>query len=308
MPTKWLPQQTAAVASRLVRTYEQTPQNLRDAGAQFYPLWNETAEHIGTAIGKTTEHGAAILAHLSPSNEAEMNRMQGMQIAHSMSDKALAAMVKAGEHSTMAKSFEVRSRSAVPGSPEHSSLLAEHAKHTAEVQRLRGVAGVVGTPLGNLGSREMGNAARVILGEHDDDPLGSLGSMKIRDFGGDIADPSSPRVAIDTHYHDAAVGRQDIPYQANRGLEAVGRYESFQHASSLAHERVRAMGIDIPHPAFMGGVWYQQQQVKAQNNPNARKSRLASESKIARVRADPANQAFLPESHGLPPSFNKISV
>ena len=305
VPTTWTPQRTTSVAGRLSRAYEATPPHLLEAGAAFYPTWNETADHVGQHLGKSVEHGAAVLAHLSPANEAEVNRIQGLQMVHGVSDKGLGHLVRAGEHATMAKSTEVRLRHMQPGTRAHTALSDDHAAHTAEIERLRRVAGVRGTPLGSLGSRELGNAARVIMGHHDDDPLGSLGSMKIRDFGGDIADPNSHRVPIDTHYHDAAEGRIDIPYKANRGLLAVGRYEGYQGASVQAWQNTAP---DIRHSAFMGGIWYGHQQRKVDANPNALKSRRASDSKIAGIRANPAFAHFMPEAHGLSPAFGKIGT
>ena len=91
------------------------------------------------------------------------------------------------------------------------------------------------------------------IGEHGSDPMGSLGHLKLRDFGGLIHDPTGyNRAPIDTHYHDVGVNRIDIPYAQSRGLGSVGRYEHFQGA----HERARGivqsrLGLEIPHGEFM---------------------------------------------------------
>ena len=306
-PVLWTPQRTSAVARRLYSAYEGAPAEMHTLGRQFYPLWSETAEHMGQAIGKTRDHGSAILAHLSPSTEAERNRIMGMQMIHGLPNGGHEHLVKAREHFSAAKSAEVRRRYAPGGSAEWHALTQEHEYHSNENRRHRQLAGIVGTPLGSQSSDNLGNAAAVLLGHHDDDPLGSLGGLKIGDFGRTINNPRHPRAPIDTHYHDAAMGRYDLPYDTKRGLEAAGRYESFQTASNAAHRRAQEAGHEVDHSEFMGTVWYNHQNNKVAVNEDARRSRVASDTTLARIRGNPQFAHFLPEAHGLPPSFTKIS-
>ena len=303
-PALWTPQRTQSVATRYERAYLRTPEPLLKAGAEFYPGWHEDAQHIGQTLDLGHEAGAAIMAHLSPANEAEINRIQAMQVTHGIGDKQSRLLMRAGEMASIAQSNEVLSRKAPAGSRFH----VEHQKASAENARLRQKAGIIGTPLGHLGSREISNALDVRSGawEH---PLESLGSLKIRHFGGAIADPMSPRIPIDTHYHDVGVGREDIPYELKRGLTAKGRYEHFHNASSIALGRVNeALGVDMPHTEFMGGIWFGHQQRKVRSNPDAMRARKASETKLANIRASDVGQHYLPERYGLRPSFGKIET
>jgi hypothetical protein len=310
-PALWTPQQSTAVSQRYERAYQRTPSGLLHTGAEFYPTWHETAHHIGGQIGGGVEHGAAVLAHLSPANEAELNRIQGMQVVHGLSDKQMGHLVKAGAsaargHSaTSSRSAALKRGDTVAASRYH----AEAEKHGAETARLRGKAGIADTPLGRLGSREISNAIGVVRGNYKGSPLDTLGSLKIRDFGGAIADPHGvSRIPIDTHYHDVGVGRTDIAYTVKRGLESVNRYNHFLGASERARGRAsETVGRDIPHTEFMAGIWYGHQQNKANLNPDAMKARKASETTLAGIRGSESSR-FLPENYGLRPSFGKIAT
>lgn len=314
-PSSWSPQREVAVAGRLHAAYLGTPEHLKNYGAQFYPLWNETAQHIGETIGRGTAHGAAILAHLSPSNEAELNRIQGIGLVHTIGEEGHRALIQASQHASQAKSLTSRMNPALKkgrigeGSKEHTDFLEKIAYHENENAKLRKQSGIIGTPLSGKSSLELGKASEIILGMHNE-PLSTLGDVKINDFGHSIFDPLSDRVAIDTHYHDAGLGRTDIPYTAKRGLSSVGRYEHFQTASMMAHSRtLDKLGLsvaDLPHNAFMGGIWYGHQQRKVLNNPDARTARKASETRINSIRGNSRLTAFLPETYGLPAAFGKI--
>lgn len=305
----WTPQQTGAVAGNLVGAYQRAPKESLKLGKSFYPNWNEDAHHIGEAIGQTHEHGAAILAQLSPSNEAEQNRIHALQLVHGMDDKATAHMLKAGESAGLAKGAGVRARHAegIGDSAGASHWTSEHAKHTADNLMHRSKAGITGTPLGSLGSTFIAKALQVKAGVPD--PLSTLGNVKIGDFGHLIANPKAERAPIDTHYHDAALNRTDIPYATSRGLSSVGRYENFQNAHSVARGEVsEGIGRKISSGEMMGGIWYAHQQRKVEENPSALQARKATDTKLGRIRASKAAQPFLPERFGLRPSLGKIKT
>lgn len=307
-PVDWSPQRLSHVSQNYTRAFQNTSPEMRSAGARFYPLWNETAEHIGDVVGGTTAHGAAILAHLSPSNEAEKNRIQGLQLAHTLTDKVAAHIIMGAEHASLAKSHEVRARNKNISQSERDFHLSEYSKHASEVRRHRKATGFAGTPLGTLALRELANAVGVIQNRWEN-PLESLETDKIRDFGHLIHDPSATRVPIDTHYHDAGLDLIDLPYKAKRGLDALGRYDSFQRASAMGQRRYEQQsGETILPGAFMGGIWYGHQQRKVRANPDAMSARRAADTIISGFRSNPKNAHFLPEAFGLEPSFGKIDI
>lgn len=309
--TLWTPAQTGLVASNYVSAYQRAPAESKRLGKQFYPNWNEDAQHIGGVVGKSMAHGAAILAHLSPSNEAELNRMHALQLVHGMDDRAYRSMGKASEAAGRAKSSEVKLRNAVKNEDFSAANVhqADYDRASAENKYHRGKAKLTGTPLSSQGSTFIYKAMQVAHGVHDADPLGSLGNVKIGDFGRLIHDPKYERAPIDTHYHDAGMNRTDIPYKAERGLSSVGRYESFQNAHQIARGEVSSMiGRKISTADMMGGVWYAHQQRKVAENPDAMKARKASDTKLGNIRASKGAQPFLPENFGLRPSLGKIKV
>jgi hypothetical protein len=317
MPSKlWTPKQTLTVAQNLSRAYLNAPPEALQHGAQFYPEWEQTAQHIGQEIGQGQEAGSALLAHLSPATEAEMNRIMGLQLVHGGlgSSRQMSALRSAAAAAVEAKGFKARETAAKKSGDTRGAARwnAEYEKAKASAQAHRRRTGIGGTPLGTQASGAILNALNIREGNVAD-PLGSLGDIKIGDFGRMINDPYGyERPPIDTHYHDVGVGRTDIPYATSRGLSSKGRYEAFQTAHRQAHaQTVEELGIDpseIPHSAFMGGIWYAQQMRKAVENPDSMKARLASITKLSNIRRNAKFAPYLPESHGLSPAFAKVGT
>lgn len=308
----WTPKQKQLITGNYVRAYANAPEEHIKHGEEFFPSWNEDAHHIGEAIGQNHEAGAALLAHLSPANEAEMNRIQALQLVHGdISDKQVGHMMKAADAASRGTGAISRRTAAKRRGDmtEASRWHAEAESAKAEASHHRSKSGLAGTPLGYIGSREFAKAWSIRSGDYEGNPLDTLGDLKLSDFGRTIADPSHPKPTVDTHYHDAGVNRTDIPYTTERGLGAKGRVAHFQGASEEARQQImRQTGTDIPHSAFMGGIWYAHQQRKVIENPDARKARKASATKLENVRQSHMGSQFLPENYGLRPSFGKIDV
>ena len=306
MPAKlWTPGQTVGVAANYTRSFETAPSSAVKLGGQFYSHWNEDAQHIGQVTGQGTAGGAAIMAHLSPSTEAETNRLMAMQLVHGTSDEQLGHIARSAGHAAKAKSAVGRRTAAIKAGDMEAA--AQHDIVAQKHTRLSGVsrerAGLAGTPLSRQTSANIMNATGVMRGEHGGDPLATLGSVKIRDFGGLIHDPEGySRAPIDTHYHDAGLNRTDIPYETSRGLSSVGRYEHFQQAHSLARDEVP----DVSHGSFMGAIWYHHQMRKAVENPGSLKSRKATETGLANYQSNSRLAHFMPAALGLRPSLGKI--
>lgn len=311
MPHKlWTPGQTVAVANNYSQSYERAPESAHELGGKFYSNWNQDAEHIGSVSGQGLEGGAAIMAHLSPSTEAETNRIMAMQLVHGTSDQQIKHISTAAKHAAISKAAVGRrtgakKRGDMAAYAEHDAVVQ---KHNALSAKARSRAGLTDTPLARQSSAAIMNAANVMQGNYTGSALDTLGSMKIRDFGHLITDPHGyGRAPIDTHYHDAGLGRVDIPYkpgagEADRGLSSIGRYEHFQNAHAMA----RGEFGDVSHGDFMGTVWYHHQMRKSIENPDSMASRRATETSLTNIRANPKLTHILPETHGLLPSLGKI--
>lgn len=287
----WSPQRQAYVAKNLLGAFSSASPQERALGNRFYPDWNEDAQYLAQQAGVSPEHGAAMLARLSPQTEAEMNRMMGYQL--------LSIHDKQAQHIHESAALARQAMGAPRGSAEREALVAES-------KAMRDKAGLQGTPLNLQASMNISAALRHRNGETTD-PLSTLGQVKINDFGHAINDPRSPRQVIDTHYHDAAMGRTDIPYKTDRGLGAPGRYENFSHAADVAYEKAVGLGMldpdKTPPNGFMGGVWYGQQQRKVNANPKAMKARKASESRIANFLRS-SGAPWDPATHGQRPAVS----
>lgn len=291
----WSPQRRAHVANNLFTAFQQASPEERALGNKFYPDWNEDSQYLADQAGVSPAHGAAMLARLSPQTEAEMNRMMGYQL--------LSVGSKASEHMHASAEF-ARQAMSTPKGPEREALV--EASRAARMK-----AGLQGTPLNLQSSLNVSAALRHRNGESID-PLNDLGDVKINDFGHAIFDPWAKRQVIDTHYHDAALGRTDIPYDADRGLGTKSRYEDFQHSADVAYQKAVGLGVvdpaKTPPNGFMGGIWYHQQQVKVNTNPKARKARLASESRIANFLGSSGSAAWDPAAHGMRPSVSHTNT
>lgn len=263
----WTPQRSTAVAGNLVRAHQATPPQMHALGSQFYDKWHEDAQYLGQRVGATTEHGAAMIARLSPTTEAEVNRMMAYQLPH-LDDRATAAVHKSAGYAEAARSVQ---------GPEKEKL-------QKAAKQARAKAGLAGTPLNLQSSSAISKALKHRDQQSGPHPLDELGTVKIGDFGRTINDPSRERQVIDTHYHDAALGRLDIPYDAPRGLGAQSRYESFSSSATRAHHMAIKQGI-IPEGTrpndFMGGIWYGHQQRKIEASPSAAQARKASDTRNA---------------------------
>lgn len=291
---EWTPQKKSALASNIVNHYNETPDYLKHLGAQFFPRWQNDARVLSSSIGEQgTEHGAAMLAHLSPSTEADANRMMAYQTLHIDQEQAH-HIHTAAELDSQKKSLQgLRQKD-----PSANKLYMELGRRVTEHRRL---ARLDGTPLAGQTSTAISQALKV-RDKHYSDPLASLGGFKREDFGRNIASGGNEaRQTIDTHYHDAILNRTDIPYDAVRGLGSKGRYEGLQETAGMAHKRLVERGQI--HPEFnrpndmMAAVWHRQQVLKAGDSGG----RNAAESRNQRFLEAANSHLWNPQEYGSHP-------
>jgi hypothetical protein len=320
--TLWTPKQKSLVRANYVSSYASASPAERNLGKQFYPHWHEDAQHLGERLASAGaslpgthphEVGSAVLAHLSPSTEAEQNRVHAYQLTHLVETSGMehlqhhlgAATAHAQAASSVRGSLRhgLESGSIEEGGVAHQYLQSQIDKHKAGAIEARKNAGIQGTPLGHQPSRSITNAMGAMV-HHD--PLSTLGSIKISDFGRSIADPHGyHRAPVDTHWHDAGLGRTDIPYDTARGLSASGRYNAMSNLATQAHQ---ASGTSAGMPEFMATGWSRQQNLKVAENPAAAQARKSTVTKIGRMVSNKQFQHFLPEAHGMRPAGNKVTI
>jgi hypothetical protein len=261
----WNHQRTTVYGHNALERFETAPEHAVSSGRAFFPTWQEDAAHLGAhSENPSVERGAAILAQLSPSQEATRNRMMAYQLVH------LDAPSRARVH--VAMQLHEQAQALPAGHPERKGLVAQAKSHLAPVTQ--------GTPLAFQTLDNVFKAFRLHQGAHEE-PLQALRGNKIRDFGTAIATGGeSSRQTVDTHYHDAMLGRTNIPYAQPRGLGSVGRYEGLSRAAEFGYQKGVERGTVPDTPTgrqdFMAVAWTNQQQKKIDSNANARRSRKAS--------------------------------
>lgn len=291
-PKLWTPDRTTRVSRNITDRLAATQQNephLAHMGRQFYEHWNEDAHYLAGRAGVSPAHAAAGMARLSPKTGADINRMMAYQAVH-LEDHQIAHIERAREISMESRKFK-------DGDPKKEKL-------KAAVLSARAKAGLPGTPLNLQGNDAILKSAALFRGKGDD-PLGSLGKVKIHDFGRAIHDPSWPGQVMDTHYHDAAIGRTDVPYETDRKLGNIGVYQAYQHAAGRAYISADRRGLidkrSTTPNAFMGQVWYGHIQHKLDTNPDANKARRADMTRSANFLSRDNAHLWNPQAHGMRP-------
>jgi hypothetical protein len=111
--------------------------------------------------------------------------------------------------------------------------------------------GRTGTTKGFITQETIGKARRMLEGEDPETILPM--KQKTGHFYRNIKDPSDPTaVTIDRHAHDLAVGKQWG--SQDRGLAAIGRYNTFVDAHMKASQRLSDIGLTPPQTQAVGWV------------------------------------------------------
>ena len=299
----WTPDRSHVYVENLVRSYRTAPTKARVLGHQFYPDWHEDAATIGQHVGRDVEHGSAILARLSPGKESNLNRLMGYQTLH-IDDKAIHHLRNAAEAADLVGALE---REHGQGGKRVPTDESEHYRRMGLAERAK--AGLPGTPLGEQRTSDILHAIDIRNGAVPH-PLSQL-NMKIGDFGHAIHDPwGYQRVAGDTHLHDAALNRYDIPYKVPKGTpdpRALGNATNYERLQDV-HSRAYHFGVgrgyinpeETPPNAHMGTVWYHHQMNKALQNPGSAQVRKATETKLRTYLSHPDARRWDPRSYGRP--------
>lgn len=292
---EWNSQLQTTMAVRVAKAVQGASPHHQRVGGRFYNDWNEDVHYLADKAGPptTTQHVAAALARLSPGTEAESNRMMGYQLL-SVNDKQATHIHAAAALATQAAQH--------PNGSAERQRLSDASKQSRMKAKLRG------TPLDAQSSTNISMALRHFRGETKD-PLSSLGDVKINDFGHALHDPTHPHMVVDTHFHDLQVGRTDLQYKAPRGLSVPTRYQHHQAVGQQAYDLADRRGVidkrEMTPNSFMGIGWYAHQQNKVNTNPNAARSRSASESRIANFTRT-GQEAWNPVAHGQRAPLNHI--
>lgn len=93
-----------------------------------------------------------------------------------------------------------------------------------------------GKALSTNTKKQIEDATRIAEGEHYSTVLPP--HLKTRNFADLIVNPNHPRaVAVDTQHHDASTGLKMPWKDADRGLDAIGRYDTLADATRIVADR-----------------------------------------------------------------------
>jgi hypothetical protein len=261
------------VNNLLTRTRQFTPDTVA-SGAKWYPTGQADSRYLGERFGSRTpeQAGAAALARLSPKQEWDINRMQGLQLTRT--DE------KAKGHLEKALSVVKETKASVKDLPEEQRApVIEKAKE--ETKALRKKAGLPGTPLNEQSTDTVVRALKISSGEVSD-PLGhevfpkkpASAASKIEDFAHALhTGGQSHLFPVDFHAYDAAMNRTDLPADVgNAHMKTAGVYNHVQDSYREAHAHALRQNL-IPSETTLGDFqamhWVHHQGLKQASNPRS---------------------------------------
>ena len=188
-------------------------------GREWYPRVHEAVAKGVRGTGTSPEHGAGIVAAISPQMDWSGRNLPALGSLHKLKSK----------------DWDVIHRSAAGKrrTPEADALLR-------------------GTPLAHAQDKALVRAHRMMEGEHPTDVMPRRTSPKTHSFFHNIAYPDKPtHVTIDYRAHDIAANKMYPAAFSGRGLDTAElksgkptRYEHFENAYRAA---ARGRGIELPH-------------------------------------------------------------
>jgi hypothetical protein len=291
------------VSNLLNRTRKFTPETVA-SGSKWYPTGQEDSRYLGEKFGSKTpeQSGAAALARLSPKQEWDINRMQGLQLLRT-DDKAKSSLEKAV---TVSK----ETRASIKGLPkEQAQPIVEKALE--QTRSLRRKAGLAGTPLNEQSSDTIVRALRISHGEVSD-PLGhevfpkkpASAASKIEDFAHSLATGGKSHLfPVDFHAYDAAMDRTDLPADVgNAHMKTAGVYNHVQDAYREAHAHALRQNL-IPSETTLGDFqamhWIHHQGLK--QSTNTRSGGRVTSGITRKLNYLKSNPDLDPVKHGLSP-------
>jgi hypothetical protein len=283
-----------SISNRIVRGYNATRVEQPDAitaGAQIVPAQTETAQFMADKAGlPNIDATSAVLASFSTSpmsipragtssqrTDPNMGRAMALQLLNVMDD------TRARWHINEANKKQAKINSLLgprgAGKLTHATEISALQEH---IEQHRQRAGLTGTPLGLIPMHHISAAVQLMLGRgsnplenvgksrvqgNPDNPIRFTGTLRTGDLAQQIhSGGTHPVYPADADVYDLVVGKNDIPYEEQRGITDVGRYRSVQGYMYTPYERLKSRSA-LPEnfdklSDFMGTVWLSQRQAK----------------------------------------------
>jgi hypothetical protein len=291
------------VKNLLTKTRQFSPDTIA-SGSRWYPTGQQDSQYLGQRFGASnpSQAGAAALARLSPKQEWDINRMQGLQLTRT-DEKAKGYLEKA---LGIVKDTKAQVKDM---SDEEKTPIVAKAKEATTA--LRKKAGLAGTPLNEQSTDTVVRALKISQGEVSD-PMGhevfpkkpASSASKIEDFAHALSTGGQSHLfPVDFHAYDAAMNRTDLPADVgNAHMKTAGVYNHVQDAYREAHAHALRKKL-IPSETTLGDYqamhWLHHQGLKqSQNTRSAGRVTSGVTRKINYLKRNPDLD---PVKHGLSP-------
>lgn len=213
------PAQFRAAVRNIQTMHDVAPPEVKQRGAEWYPRVHEAVAKGVRRTGTSPEHGAGIVAAISPQMDWSGRNLPALHSLHRLKKDDWAVI-------------------------HHS---AAQGRRTPEAESL-----LKGTPLVHAQDKGLVRAHRIMQGEHPTEVMSRQTSPKTHSFFHNIAYPDQPtHVTVDYRAHDVAANRMYPAAYTGRGLDSAalktGKPTRYEHIENAYRAAAKGRGIDLPH-------------------------------------------------------------
>jgi hypothetical protein len=213
------PDQFRHAVRNVQRVHDLTPEQIRRSGESWYPRVHEAVTKGVRGTSMTPEHGAGVVATLSPQMDWSARNIPAFKELGSL---------KSGHWDVIRRSAEAGTRT-----PEARELLrGKSLAHASDIGLMR--------------------AHRIMSGEHPLDVISRQTAPKEHSFYHNIAFPDRPtHVTIDYRAHDVAANRMYPAAFSGRGISSAalktGKPTRYEHVENVYRQAAAGRDIELPH-------------------------------------------------------------
>ena len=221
------PQQFRGAVQNVANVYDATPEQVRQAGRQWYERVHEATAKGTRNRGLTVEQGAGVVAAVSPNMDWERGNIKAFDELTGLRESDWGVIQR--------------------------SSRGQRRSHDARTL-------LQGLSVSSANDRDLLKAHRIMQGEDVETVLPRRTAPKTNSFARNISNPAiAGPVTIDGRAHDVAVN-QRVPWKRSRGLKSASlpsgkktRYEHFEDAYRGASSAVGVLPHEMQAVVWEGG-------------------------------------------------------
>lgn len=213
------PRQFTQAVRNVQKIHDISSPEVHQRGREWYPKVHEAVAKGVRGTGTSPEHGAGIVAAVSPQMDWSGRNLPALKSLHRLKKDDWAVI-------------------------HHS---AEQGRRTPEAESL-----LKGTPLVHAQDVALVRAHRMMEGEHPTEVMPRQTSPKTHSFFHNIAYPDQPtHVTIDYRAHDIAANRMYPAAYSGRGISSAatksGAPTRYEHFENVYRAAAKGRGGELPH-------------------------------------------------------------